>query len=164
MNPLQKTVLMILRILNPKVFADVIQIEDKEFHYRFTEYNAITGRNLRIANDAHDNTVLLWTSSTGETIACPVTKAAFMFSMIGVWKNGYIRDIDVYFYRDYTKIRTIVTEAKENKSLLKMLDRGNEWYFRWVGTPYVTLRVSAKVFLLLKNRCAYIHWAYAFIW
>lgn len=130
MNPLQKTVLMLLRMHNPKVFGDAMLLEDKDFRYRFTEYNAITGRNLRIANDAHDNTVLLWTSSTGATIACPVTKAAFMFSMVGVWKDGYIKDMYLYFHRDCTKITIVTEEVAQNKTLLKMLDRGNEWYFR----------------------------------
>lgn len=130
MNPLQKTVLMLLRMHNPKVFGDAMLLEDKDFRYRFTEYNAITGRNLRIANDAHDNTVLLWTSSTRATIACPVTKAAFMFSMVGVWKDGYIKDMYLYFHRDCTKITIVTEEVAQNKTLLKMLDRGNEWYFR----------------------------------
>lgn len=130
MNPLQKTVLMLLRMHNPKVFGDAMLLEDKDFRYRFTEYNAITGRNLRIANDAHDNTVLLWTSSTGATIACPVTKAAFMFSTAGVWKDGYIKDMYLYFHRDCTKITIVTEEVAQNKTLLKMLDRGNEWYFR----------------------------------
>lgn len=149
MNSIQQTVLMILRILNPKVFADVIQIEDKEFHYRFTEYNTITGRNVRIANDANNNTVLLWTSYTGATIACPVTKAAFMFSMTGAWEDGYIKDMNLHFHRDYAKLATVTTEVAETKTLLKLLDEANAAYFRWScnRTDYA-LRVSAKGFFV----------------
>jgi len=130
MNIIPKIVSLILKTNHQSVFKNTLTKNEVKLGLKIDFYNRHTGRNLEILNDISGTSILVWYSTTQYFIACPIDETGFKFSKIGVYTEGIVIDINTYFNSDVYKIGVVSREAKENQSLLKMLSRNVEKYFK----------------------------------